>query len=237
MRYLTICVSKKLKEQAGVTIVFALAVFMIACLLSMVIVNAAINNANRIRRQSDEQQAMLAVSSAAGYVQTLFDGVSAVYEKPKDAAGKWQEPDYGTSGLAEQKSDAGSGGSAYMDSDADNRQQLFEDFLKNYSPDFSGDEPVLKVNAGAEGTFCWTIGVADDTYKSLDVVLDGKLEENDLIVTLTKADADTSALNSSASNESGDYSMTLVFSGSAFADNDGDNAIAEYKWDFKSIDR
>ena len=70
-------VAKKLNDNRGASIVVALVVFMIAALFSMVIVNAALNNAQRIRRQRYERQAMLAVASAAPIVERIFGGCSA----------------------------------------------------------------------------------------------------------------------------------------------------------------
>lgn len=56
------------KNNRGATIVFAMAVFLIASIMSMVIVNAALNNVQRLAYQKQDEQAMLAVTSAAEYI-------------------------------------------------------------------------------------------------------------------------------------------------------------------------
>ena len=71
---------KKLKNNDGMSIVYAITVLLVATILSIVIVGIALNNAQRIRRQREEQQAILAVSSASKYVAKLFDGCSISYD-------------------------------------------------------------------------------------------------------------------------------------------------------------
>ena len=62
----------KCKTSRGATLPFALTIFLIACMMSMVIVNAALSNAQRIRREREERQAMLAISSAMPIVEAVF---------------------------------------------------------------------------------------------------------------------------------------------------------------------
>ncbi len=67
----------KLNSNSGVTLVFALAVFMIVTVISMTIVTVALGNANRLARGQAQQQDNLAVSSAASLIRPFFDGAHA----------------------------------------------------------------------------------------------------------------------------------------------------------------
>ncbi len=58
-----------LKNQNGVTVVFALVIFMVAAIISVTIVNAALNNLSRVNSQRTNEQARIAVMSAADYLQ------------------------------------------------------------------------------------------------------------------------------------------------------------------------
>lgn len=69
----------RIAEKDGATIIFAIAVFLVATVLSISIVGAALNSAKAAARQNDNRQAKLAVSSAASYVKRLFDGCSYSY--------------------------------------------------------------------------------------------------------------------------------------------------------------
>ena len=59
-----------LKNQNGVTVVFALVIFMVAAIISVTIVNAAMNNLSRINSQRTNEQARVAVMSAVDYLQS-----------------------------------------------------------------------------------------------------------------------------------------------------------------------
>ena len=78
---------KKIRERKGASIIFALAIFLIATIVSFTIVSIAVTNVQRIKRQKEAQQANLAVTSAAKYVQKLFDGCS--YYKEAGESGQW----------------------------------------------------------------------------------------------------------------------------------------------------
>lgn len=70
---------RKCADKNGATIVFAIGVFLVATVLSISIVGAALNSAKAAARYDKNQQANLAVSSAASYVKNLFDGCSYTY--------------------------------------------------------------------------------------------------------------------------------------------------------------
>ena len=70
---------RKCADKNGATIIFAIAVFLVATVISISIVGAALNSAKAAARHNKNQQANLAVSSAASYVRKLFDGCSYTY--------------------------------------------------------------------------------------------------------------------------------------------------------------
>ncbi len=61
---------RKIKDQKGATIVFALVVFMIAAVISAMIVNVAMANLSRTASRKSMEQARIAVVSAAKYLET-----------------------------------------------------------------------------------------------------------------------------------------------------------------------
>lgn len=80
---------KKLQENKGITIVLAMGIFLVAAILSAVIVSVSLNNAQRVQRQRDEQQANFAISSAVGFFIELFDGAHAEYIA-SGSSGEWK---------------------------------------------------------------------------------------------------------------------------------------------------
>ena len=89
------CITAKLTKDNGATMVFALVVFLIAAMMSMVIVNAALGNAARLRRQYEKRQAMLAMTSAENLLEGMIHGMTV----RKNKSGGW-EVEYGDSALA-----------------------------------------------------------------------------------------------------------------------------------------
>lgn len=85
------CVIKELKrrisDDRGATMVFALVVFLIAAMMSMIIVNAAIGNIARLRRQYEKRQMMLAITSAESLVENMIHGMSA---RKDTKTGNWK---------------------------------------------------------------------------------------------------------------------------------------------------
>ena len=77
-----------LKKNDGVTMVFALVVFMIAAIMSATIVNVALNNMSRVKSQRTSEQARLAVMSAVDYLQSNEESLNkelyALFEKADD---------------------------------------------------------------------------------------------------------------------------------------------------------
>lgn len=67
-------IKNKITTTTGATIVFALAVFIIAAIMSMVIVNAALNNVQRLDAEPAEEQAKLAAESAMHYLADAYFG-------------------------------------------------------------------------------------------------------------------------------------------------------------------
>lgn len=66
-----------LNNKDGVTIVFALVVFMVATVISITIINSAMNNLSRVSSKREYEQARLAVMSAAEYLESNESGLVA----------------------------------------------------------------------------------------------------------------------------------------------------------------
>lgn len=75
---------RKIKDQKGATIVFALVVFMIAAVISAMIVNVAMANLSRTASRKSKEQARIAVVSAAKYLESddsdLLTAMDAVHD-------------------------------------------------------------------------------------------------------------------------------------------------------------
>ena len=219
----------KLNNRSGITIVFALTVFLISCLLSMVIVNAALNNVQRIQRQRDEQQAMQAISSATEYVQGLFDGVSAVYDHdPSKAETERWTFNFDNSGLTEkQKAEDGS----------ETTNSKMAEFQTAFKTMISGSTEVdhTRTTTDDRKMIQWLIvPEADrDIKEAVTVFITARLVKDDLHVTITKAMTTDGANFMMPKNAYETYAMTLLFTCNVFKDAD----ITEYAWNYQSVKR
>lgn len=72
-----------IRQQNGATIVFALVVFMIAAIISATIVNVALTNLKRVTSRKSNEQARLAVMSAAKCLEAGEADVSAALDNLK----------------------------------------------------------------------------------------------------------------------------------------------------------
>ena len=78
-------VKEKLKSSAGVTAIFALGVVLLATLVSVAMVDSALNNAKRVRGQRQEQSENLIVSSAATLMRQTLAGETVTITQTLDA--------------------------------------------------------------------------------------------------------------------------------------------------------
>ncbi len=78
---------RKCKSQKGATLIFALFGFMVAAMVCVTIVSAAASNANRVKNQTDEEKAYLAVSSAANVVISSMQDLEIAYTEETDGDG------------------------------------------------------------------------------------------------------------------------------------------------------
>lgn len=77
-------IKEKLKSSAGVTAIFALGVFLLATLVSVAMVDSALNNAKRTRGQREEQSENLIVFSAATLMRQTLAGQSVTITQKFD---------------------------------------------------------------------------------------------------------------------------------------------------------
>ena len=75
---------RKLRDNTGAMALFALAGFLLAAAVSFAIVTAAVNNANRVKGQQEEQRAYLAVTSAATLLRESLAGKSVTITQELD---------------------------------------------------------------------------------------------------------------------------------------------------------
>ena len=75
-------VFKKLKTNTGATIVFALAIFLVAVVIGVSLLTISVSSARSSASQLKDEQAYLAVSSAARLFQKNIEGktITLVYE-------------------------------------------------------------------------------------------------------------------------------------------------------------
>ncbi len=78
---------RKCKSQRGATLIFALFGFMVAAMVCVTIVSAAASNANRVKNQTEEEKAYLAVSSAANVVISSMEHLEIAYTEETDGDG------------------------------------------------------------------------------------------------------------------------------------------------------
>ncbi len=78
---------KKIESQNGATIVFALAVFLVAVIISFSLVTISSTAIKTSGKQLKDEQAYLAVSSAARMIQKQLDGLYIEVEYPGDITG------------------------------------------------------------------------------------------------------------------------------------------------------
>ncbi len=151
---------KKIRERKGASIIFALAIFLIATIVSFTIVSIAVTNVQRIKRQKDAQQANLAVTSAAKYVQKLFDGCGCYRDVE---ANKWVVA-YGDSELGKLVK----------------KNEAFETSFKNLVGGIQGTKTPM----------IWSITASDTSIKTenaLDVKLEASLDDkNNIVVRISK---------------------------------------------------
>lgn len=179
---------KKLKNNDGMSIVIAMVIFLVSAIISLAIVGISLNNAQQVGRQFEEQQANLAISSAASFFQTLFDGVSAGCNNDGTGWGEW-EFDYGESKLGEDE---------------------YTGFREAFEGAFFANGGSLK-----NGELTWTIkGLEVDSKKPLDVIAKIKLDNNNLVVTLAKLPNS----GGSSGNTNYKYFQVLNFKGGEFTD-------------------
>ena len=99
---------KLIKNHEGVTVVFALVIFMIAALISAAIVGAAMNNLSRIRSEQANRQARISVISAADFLQSENDELSTRLEElvAGESTDSPSEDDWVISGSSKELTDA-----------------------------------------------------------------------------------------------------------------------------------
>lgn len=75
---------KKLKNRDGASIIIALFAFMLASILSAVIITVALNSLRQVADNGDVQSVRLNLSSAAGYIKYYFSGTEVVIKEYSD---------------------------------------------------------------------------------------------------------------------------------------------------------
>ena len=139
----------KIFDKSGATMIIAVVIFLISALMSMIIVNSALNNILRLRRQNEERQAMLALTSAASVVEGLFHGCTAYPTSEEGSAEISFEVDFGNSGMK----------------DYEELGRAFQDLVNK---PVSGESQEQEVP--------WTMTVSGADNKALDVNLKLKMD-------------------------------------------------------------
>lgn len=83
-------VKAKLHSQRGVSILFALLLFLVASMVSVVILDAAVTSAYRIHDDREEEQQYLAVSSAGTLLRDVLQSTICTVAEDE----RWSKPDY-----------------------------------------------------------------------------------------------------------------------------------------------
>lgn len=86
--------TKYLSSNKGASIILSLVIFLAAAMVSLVIVNAALTNAQRIRAQKHHEQAYLMLSSTASMLETMLsecsvDAVTTKYREYDTVNDEW----------------------------------------------------------------------------------------------------------------------------------------------------
>lgn len=199
---------RKITDKKGATLIFAMVIFLIATIISLTIVSIAVTNISKVKRQREEQQATLAISSAAKYVQHLFDGCSYYYEKDGD----------------DRKGVLAYGGSEL------GKLVKTSEVNEKFGNDLKGiiEENIEKVIPSNSPEIVWYItatGLGEGDNDALGVKIASFLDDKNNIVTrISKGDT----------AEKDVYSLTLVFTVNTFTDENGN---PEYTWSYSYIDR
>lgn len=72
---------KKLKSSEGISILYALLMFIVAAVVCAIIIAAALTSVKAVRNDFDEEQAFLTVESAEKLIEADINGGSLVFEK------------------------------------------------------------------------------------------------------------------------------------------------------------
>ena len=199
---------RKYADKNGATIIFAIAVFLVATVISISIVGAALNSAKAAARHNKNQQANLAVSSAASYVRKLFDGCSYTYV---DGTGEYMVS-FADTELGNNEIE-------------NNMKNNFKTFIEAHIDTINDDSLKWDINSSLRETD----PITEESYDPLKVHLEIKLNEknvdNELKVVVYDGDTTKDSI----------CSVVMVFGGTEAPHTPGAN-IYDYTFNYSAIE-
>ena len=79
------CIKNKISEQRGASLAMALFALIVVTVVSVIMLNSALSNIGRVKRNQQAEQNYLTVSSAAKLMEECLVGISINYEKTEDS--------------------------------------------------------------------------------------------------------------------------------------------------------
>ena len=78
------CIKNKISEQRGASLAMALFALIVVTVVSVIMLNSALSNIGRVKRNQQAEQNYLTVSSAAKLMEECLVGININYEKTED---------------------------------------------------------------------------------------------------------------------------------------------------------
>ncbi|MBQ9460159.1 MAG: hypothetical protein IJU66_09540 [Oscillospiraceae bacterium] len=145
---------RKLRDNTGAMALFALAGFLLAAAVSFAIVTAAVNNANRVKGQQEEQRAYLAVTSAATLLRESLAGKSVTITQELDLSMDETKREYSGDDSALARAFADALLAAHLDGSTFTDEQLTlnvtDDLKMKVSTSYDGWRLSMKIEPMAE---------------------------------------------------------------------------------------